>query len=320
MRREPLKDRALGKWPGILSALGVPAKVLNGRHQPCPFPGCGGKDRFRFDDKGGRGTFFCSQCKAGDGIEFVKLYFGVEFKEAAQMIERHIGAAPVIAVKGKQRASDEQQREEMRALWDRAKPIEEMDAAGRYLQRRLGRVMLPDNLRFSPDERYAAPGAKPTWHPMMVAKVQPSDEAKEQGQLSALHRTYLDDFGNKADVSSPRKMLGSMPTGAAVRLMAHGEVLGIAEGIETALAASILHDVPAWAALTAGLLQDWTPPANVQTVFVFGDNDVSFAGQAAAYTLAARLKVRGLSVFVELPPRMGTDWNDVLDARQRGAA
>jgi putative DNA primase/helicase len=35
-----------------------------------------------------------------------------------------------------------------------------------------------------------------------------------------------------------------MPAGAAVRLMAHGDTLGIAEGIETALSASALFGVP----------------------------------------------------------------------------
>ena len=51
-------------------SLGVPAKALTNRHGPCPV--CGGKDRFRFDDKGGRGTWICSTCGAGDGIELVK--------------------------------------------------------------------------------------------------------------------------------------------------------------------------------------------------------------------------------------------------------
>ena len=69
----------------------------------------------------------------------------------------------------------------------------------------------------------------------MVAKVDPSDAAVAQGERAALHRTYLDRYSGKAQVAEPRKMLGSMPTGAAVRLMEHGDVLGIAEGIETAL-------------------------------------------------------------------------------------
>jgi putative DNA primase/helicase len=51
-------------------------------------------------------------------------------------------------------------------------------------------------------------------------------------------------------------------------------------------------------------------------VLIFGDNDVSFAGQTAAYTLAKRLQAKGLSTSVEFPVRMGTDWNDVQ--REKG--
>src|ERR1044071_2885603 len=100
-----------------------------------------------------------------------------------------------------------------------------------------------------------------------------------------------------------------MPSGAAVRLAAvPGDKLGIAEGIETALAASIIYNMPVWAALTAGLLQEWIPPASVSTVFIFGDNDASSTGQAAAYTLAQRLKAKGIDSLVELPARVGEDW------------
>ena len=47
----------IARWAGGAGSspsLGVPAKALTNRHGPCPI--CGGKDRFRFDDKGGRGT------------------------------------------------------------------------------------------------------------------------------------------------------------------------------------------------------------------------------------------------------------------------
>jgi hypothetical protein len=50
------------RWLDILTALGVPAKFLRNWHGPCPM--CGGKDRFRFDDKDGKGTFFCNGCGA----------------------------------------------------------------------------------------------------------------------------------------------------------------------------------------------------------------------------------------------------------------
>ncbi|WP_296818027.1 primase-helicase zinc-binding domain-containing protein [Thiobacillus sp.] len=52
---QPVRELAHGRWPGILSRFGLTDKQLSGRHTACPV--CGGKDRFRFDDKEGRGTF-----------------------------------------------------------------------------------------------------------------------------------------------------------------------------------------------------------------------------------------------------------------------
>lgn len=78
----PLKDRARGRWHGILQALGVDRQFLNDKHGPCPV--CGGKDRFRFDDRDHRGTFFCSFCGAGDGVTLVMRVKGLDFKTAAQ--------------------------------------------------------------------------------------------------------------------------------------------------------------------------------------------------------------------------------------------
>lgn len=74
--------QACGHWPRILPALGV--KVIKDRHQACPV--CGGNDRFRFDDKEGRGTWFCNQCGAGDGLKLVEKVFGVNPSEAAQKV------------------------------------------------------------------------------------------------------------------------------------------------------------------------------------------------------------------------------------------
>lgn len=317
MLHEPLRDRVRGRWHGILSALGVSAKMLSNRHGPCPM--CGGKDRFRFDDKDGRGTWICSRCSAGDGIDLVKRLLNLDFKEAARAIEQHAGAAPVICGHGHQKPqTDQQKREDMIATWKRSCEITIDDHAGRYLFDRTGLTTFPRCLRYSPDERYTESGSRPSWHPAMVAKVDPSDAAAAQGERAALHRTYLDRYAGKAQVAEPRKMLGTMPTGAAVRLAEHNEILGIAEGIETALSASALFNVPCWAALTAGLLEQWSPPVSVNTVFVFGDNDASSTGQAAAHALARRLKTRGLTVSVEIPQAAGSDWNDVHQRTLKG--
>jgi putative DNA primase/helicase len=88
-------------------------------------------------------------------------------------------------------------------------------------------------------------------------------------------------------------------------------VLGIAEGIETALSATALFGVPCWAAVNAGMLAAWQPPPETKRIIVFGDNDPNYAGQAAAYALAARLGSDERAVEVQIPAEVGADWNDV---------
>ncbi|ECR7495057.1 DNA primase [Salmonella enterica] len=85
--------QACGHWPHILPALGV--KVIKNRHQSCPV--CGGSDRFRFDDKEGRGTWFCNQCGAGDGLKLVEKVFGVSASEAAGKVNAVTGNLPPVA-------------------------------------------------------------------------------------------------------------------------------------------------------------------------------------------------------------------------------
>ncbi|EDW0787519.1 DNA primase, partial [Salmonella enterica subsp. enterica] len=85
--------QACGHWPRILPALGV--KVIKNRHQACPV--CGGTDRFRFDDKEGRGTWYCNQCGAGDGLKLVEKVFGVTASEAAGKVNAVTGNLPPVA-------------------------------------------------------------------------------------------------------------------------------------------------------------------------------------------------------------------------------
>ncbi|EFM6336315.1 DNA primase [Escherichia coli] len=85
--------QACGHWPRILPALGV--KVIKNRHQACPV--CGGSDRFRFDDKEGRGTWLCNQCGAGDGLKLVEKVFGVSPSEAAGKVSALTGSLPPVA-------------------------------------------------------------------------------------------------------------------------------------------------------------------------------------------------------------------------------
>ena len=95
-----------------------------------------------------------------------------------------------------------------------------------------------------------------------------------------------------------------------MRLGGAKATLGIAEGIETALAASQRFGVPVWSATNAVLLEAWVPPQGVERVLIAGDNDASFTGQAAAFGLARRLVQKGLAVEIRIPDQVGKDWAD----------
>jgi putative DNA primase/helicase len=90
--------------------------------------------------------------------------------------------------------------------------------------------------------------------------------------------------------------------------------MGIAEGIENALSASIMNEgMVVWSAVNGGLLSKWSPPPEVQMVHIYADNDASFTGQAKAYALANRLVVQfKIKTMVHLPNE-ARDWNDVLN-------
>lgn len=83
---------ARGKWPVILQMLRIDVPE-NGRHGPCPK--CGGKDRFRLDDLDGRGTWICSQCGNGDGLDLVKLVTGYSVRKAAQEVAQVLNVPDV---------------------------------------------------------------------------------------------------------------------------------------------------------------------------------------------------------------------------------
>lgn len=190
-------------------------------------------------------------------------------------------------------------------VWTEAHPIGGTLAAA-YLKGRGIDCPLPDVLRFHP----AAPRGydSPDKAPAMLALIQGPD-----GRACGLHLTFLTTKGAKLD----RQIWGSKGPGGAVRLgqVAAGE-LAVAEGIETALAFSILTGRPTWAALDAGNLERFEPPGELMALTIAADNDdkkpgdTEGPGMTAARRLAERLQSKLTLTIVPAPE--GSDWADAL--------
>ena len=279
---------ASGHWPTIISNL-IGEQYVDGRHHPCPTGD--GKDCFRFSNVNGRGNYFC-RCSDGssDGFDLIRCQHSVDFVGAVKLVEQVIGERPRDRAQAAAETYAERLRKEARRT-----------ARSAYLEGR-GLIIAP-GLRWHPAVDYRTDGELVGRYPAMLAPV------TRDGKFLTYHCTYLD-RGNKASVPAPRKILPSNASlkGAAVELFPAGPTLGIAEGIETAIAAHLLFDVPVWAALNTSLLKTWRPPATVERVLIFGDHDLNFAGQSAAFTLAHRLHGR-VDVQIHLPELPG-DFND----------
>lgn len=308
--RTPLVAR--GHWRGILMSLGIPSEFLVNKHGPCPI--CGGKDRYRWDDKDRKGGYICSQCGSGDGYDLAMKVMGLSYREVSDRIDQMRGnlkpdTAPRPAM------TDEDKRQAIIAVYLETVPVSPGDLVHRYLASRgVDELIYPAALRFGAKLRDGDGGLRPC----MVAMVGVHGEKKDNGaqKFCSMHRTFLKPDGSgKAEMDSPRKLMsGSLPDGACVMLSdyAGSGPLGIAEGIETAMSASALYGLPVWAALNATMMQKWLPPDGCTEVAIFGDNDKNHTGQIAAHTLARTLNAKDIHVTVHIPAEEGTDWNDVL--------
>lgn len=295
-------DQFNGKWAGLLSGYGLSDKQLSGKHTACPV--CGGKDRFRFDDKRGKGTFWCNQCGSGDGIKLVQLITGDTFK---QVIEGLASKSGLIEVKMPiTNADDQKKRQNLNKIWSESNQISADDLAGIYLKSRS--LNINENLRFNPSTWYSGDSGKGNF-PAMIAKVH-----DREGKPLTVHRTYLS-HGKKLNSTDAKKLMPSNKpaTGGAIRLFPLGETLGVAEGIETAIAANMLFNIPVWSVVNTILMEKFDVPNGVKKLVIFADNDANYSGQKSAYALASRcVNLLKIEAIVKVPKTKNTDFADQL--------
>jgi hypothetical protein len=190
-----------------------------------------------------------------------------------------------------------------RQIWTEATPAPGT-LVETYLRHRGITLQLRPALRFHPAVYHTAIGRT---LPAMVVAIQDSSD-----DVIGIQRTYLREDGMGKAAVNPNKLgLGPMRDGA-VRFSfgKTSPILGIAEGVETALSAMQTYYVPVWAALGAGRMHKVAVPDYVDHVVVYGDNGA--AGWAAAEKAAEHFEAIGKRVSVTLPGPEYDDFNSQL--------
>lgn len=285
--------QACGHWPRILPALGV--SVIKNRHQACPV--CGGSDRFRFDDKEGRGTWFCNQCGAGDGLKLVEKVFGVTPSEAAGKVNTITGNLPPVspAVTAIADAETEADRKVAAALaaklMDKTRPV----TGNAYLTRK----GFPDRECLTLTTLHKTGGVTYRAGDVVVPLYD------NTGALVNVQLINADGL--------KRTLKGGQVKGTCHTLEGKkeaGKRLWIAEGYATALTVHHLTGETVMVALSSVNLLSLASLARSQhpacQIVLAADRDLSGDGQTRA--AAAAEACEGL---VALPPVFG-DWNDAF--------
>ncbi len=290
-----------------LGDLGIIVNPTGRTEQRVPCPRCSDRER---DDVLGvnieSGTYHCFRCgwkgRAGGHNTDSRLITRID--------------DPAVA---------ERKRARLRQTWKQTVRLESSAATAirRYLESRaLGEILTnpPTALRAHPALEYWD-GAKCLGKfPALVAVF-----ASRLGQPITLHVTYLRSDGfSKAPVPSAKKILGVPVRGAtkggAIQLYPpRGGVLGVAEGIETALSLHLIAKIPTWAAFCADNLARLELPQDVRRLYIGVDKDPTGKGEAVAAELATRMHSarRSVECFLVLPDLEGpADLNDELMRRR----
>ena len=189
----------------------------------------------------------------------------------------------------------------------------------------------------------------------LVAPITASD-----GRVTAVQRIWTLDRIESVNGAGPqdaraalvtrKKTLGPMLDGAA-RLAPVGQILGLAEGVESAIAASILYRIPVWSlcglsrlgypahwsegvgerrhwiapdappqGVSARWFDErapslWIPP-DVRGLWIFGD--CGFIGETVAEYAAGWWRQRGIAAEAIFPREGFGDFNDQLLGKERG--
>ena len=208
--------------------------------------------------------------------------------------------------------SRREKAETARAIWEAGRPLDGTLAETHLrLRHIIGDLPGPYAARFHTAVPLSAYRTEP-WiatRPALLVAIRDAG-----GAFTGVEVTYLRANGRRADeLRIPRKHIGRVPAGCAVRIDPAAADMLVAEGFVTALSARARFGLPAWALLSTRNLRAWSAPPGVRSVLIAGDNGAD--GRRSAGVLAERLEAQGLRTRLAFPDERYSDWNDAVVER-----
>lgn len=258
-----------------------------------------------------------------DGRTRVKCHSGCDWRDVIAELQR-LGVWPQDGEPKRPEPTPEEREElehELREKAERAQrywresiPLwhPRAELGGRYLRLRGIAPPYPETLAFSwlchPETHERCPC-------LLVARHGPD------GHVVALQRIYLNRDGTKYAASyrdqdgTVRKAKAKWSLGCAPvsRLVFAYPLphLAVAEGVETALSAWRIFDLPAWACC-GGFPKELRLPDHCERVSLIADHDPSEVSEVKARALARSIRATGRAATVLMPNETGLDANDIL--------
>jgi phage/plasmid primase-like uncharacterized protein len=340
---QELAVQCAGRWPDILQGVAPDLnKAVSAYKQgdrvrmrgvPCPVHR--GKDGFKlFRDADETGGGICNTCGGKrNGFAVIEWVNGWTYRETLEAVAEYVGYTSFSQYRRPQR----RQVHPPKATKPKVDPQKEK--RNLYFLRKAFSERVPlDDPAATPARRYFAKRGTPLeslpwplenvfFHPDLYFEEGVSSPAilevvyDTQGKPVTLHRIFITDegekaFGGQSKRAMPYSGYRSMSGGYVPLAPIYNGLIGVAEGMETAMAVMRGTHLPCWTTINAVNLERIVLPEAVKWVIIWGDRDRKGRGQEAANNLLSRMKEEGRQSIMVFPPDLGgekgTDWNDVL--------
>lgn len=269
-----------GREQQVLDMYGL--SITGNKHGDCGI--CGSKKSLRITVFNDNLSYIC-KCGNGNILHYISESTGQSFKDVALAIDKAIG-----------NTREREKPKTKSTVADRFKRMSKLKGtnAEKYLISRGLSVLPTMGARFHESSIYCV-ASDDNHNPIYI------------------HRTFLDG-DKKADGVNKKLYKVGGDVSCAIKLFPAGEVLGIAEGIETALSVKQLYKVNCWSTMNTSLMKRFKAPNGVKHLMIYADSDKNGAGHAAAFECANKNMLANNDVerVTVRWPKVG-DFNDVLN-------